>query len=128
MGADLYESYCGSILSTAALGAVAFAAKGTAVQFNGVIAPMVIAAVGIILSVVGIFMVKSNEDASQKQLLSSLSRGINFSAVFIAIFSFFILKYLNIPNYLGIWGSMLAGLFGGVAIGKITEYFHFCRL
>ncbi|HPL76026.1 MAG TPA: sodium-translocating pyrophosphatase [Paludibacteraceae bacterium] len=123
MGADLYESYCGSILSTAALGAVAFAAKGTAVQFNGVIAPMIIAAVGIILSIIGIFMVKSKEDASQKQLLSSLSRGINFSAIFIAIFSFFILKYLNIPNYLGIWGSMLAGLFGGVAIGKITEYF-----
>lgn len=123
MGADLYESYCGAILSTAALGATAFAGLGTQIQFNGVIAPMIIAAVGIILSIFGIFMVKAQENASQKQLLSALGRGVNISSIGIAIFAFFILKYLNIPNYLGVWGAMMAGLLGGIGIGKITEYF-----
>ena len=123
MGADLYESYCGAILSTAALGAVAFAGLGVETQFNGVIAPMVIAAVGIILSILGIFLVRAKEGASQKQLLSALSLGVNVSSIFIAIFAFIILKFLNIPNYVGIWGSMMAGLAGGIGIGKITEYF-----
>lgn len=123
MGADLYESYCGAILSTAALGATAFASLGVETQMNGVIAPMVIAAIGIILSIAGIFMVKSKEDASQKQLLKALSRGVNFSSVLIAICSFFILKMLELPNYTGIWGSMMAGLVGGIGIGKITEYY-----
>jgi len=123
MGADLYESYCGSILSTAALGAACFAGLGVTVQFNAVIAPMVIAAVGIVLSILGIFLVKAKEGATQKQLLSALGRGVNVSSVFIAIFSFFILKYLDIPNAVGIWGSMMAGLVGGIGIGKITEYY-----
>lgn len=123
MGADLYESYCGAILSTAALGATAFASLGTKTQFNGVIAPMIIAAVGIILSILGIFLVKAKEGASQKQLLNALGRGVNVSSVLIAAFSFFILKYLDIPNYLGIWGAMLVGLIGGIGIGRVTEYF-----
>jgi len=136
MGADLYESYCGAILSTAALGATAFTATNLAnigitgtqdeilkIQLNGVIAPMIIAAVGILLSILGIFLVKAKEGASQKQLLSALSRGVNVSSIFIALFSFLILKYLDIPNYLGIWGAMLVGLLGGIGIGKITEYF-----
>jgi K(+)-stimulated pyrophosphate-energized sodium pump len=123
MGADLYESYCGAILSTAALGAVAFASRGIETQFNGVIAPMIIAAVGIILSIFGIFLVRAKEGASQKQLLSALGLGVNVSSVFIAIFAFIILKYLDIPNYTGIWGSMMAGLVGGIGIGKITEYY-----
>lgn len=123
MGADLYESYCGAILSTAALGATAFASQGTEVQFNGVIAPMVIAAVGILLSILGIFMVGTKEGASQKQLLKALGRGVNISSIGIAILSFFILQHLNIPNYLGIWGSMMVGLVGGIGIGQITEYY-----
>jgi len=123
MGADLYESYCGAILSTAALGATAFAGFGYETQLNGVIAPMIIAAVGIILSIVGIFLVKAKEGASQKELLNALGRGVNISSVLIAVFSFIILKYLAIPNYMGIWGSMLAGLVGGIGIGKVTEYF-----
>lgn len=123
MGADLYESYCGAILSTAALGATAFAGLGTDVQFNAVIAPMIIAAVGIILSIFGIFLVKAKEGASQKQLLAALSRGVNVSSVFIALFSLLILYYLNIPNYIGIWGAMMVGLLGGIGIGKITEYY-----
>jgi len=123
MGADLYESYCGAILSTAALGATAFAGLGYETQLNGVIAPMIIAAVGILLSIVGIFLVKAKEGASQKELLSALGRGVNVSSVLIAIISFFILKYLAIPNYLGIWGAMIVGLAGGIGIGKVTEYF-----
>ena len=123
MGADLYESYCGAILSTAALGATAFASLGVEAQMNGVIAPMIIAAVGIILSILGIFMVKAKEGASQKQLLAALGRGVNISSIGIAIFSFFILKYLAIPNFLGVWGAMMAGLLGGIGIGKITEYY-----
>jgi K(+)-stimulated pyrophosphate-energized sodium pump len=123
MGADLYESYCGAILSTAALGATAFAGLGIETQMNGVIAPMIIAAVGIVLSIFGIFMVSAKEGASQKQLLAALGRGVNISSVGIAIFSLVILYYLNIPNYLGIWGSMMAGLVGGIGIGKITEYY-----
>jgi len=123
MGADLYESYCGAILSTAALGATAFAVKGVEVQFNAVIAPMIIAAVGIILSIVGIFLVKAKEGASQKQLLAALGRGVNVSSILIAIFSLGILYYLDIPNYLGIWAAMLAGLVGGIGIGKVTEYY-----
>ena len=123
MGADLYESYCGAILSTAALGATAFASLGVETQMSGVIAPMIIAAVGIILSILGIFMVKAKEGASQKQLLAALGRGVNISSIGIAIFSFFILKYLAIPNFLGVWGAMMAGLLGGIGIGKITEYY-----
>ena len=123
MGADLYESYCGAILSTAALGATAFATSGYETQFNGVIAPMIIAAVGILLSIVGIFLVKAKEGASQKQLLNALGRGVNVSSVLIAAFSFIILQYLDIPNYTGIWAAMLVGLLGGIGIGKITEYY-----
>ena len=123
MGADLYESYCGSILSTAALGAVAFAGLGVETQMNGVIAPMIIAAVGIVLSIIGIFFVRAKEGSTQKQLLNSLGLGVNVSSVFIAIFSFFILKMLGIPNYFGVWGSMMVGLLGGIGIGRITEYY-----
>ncbi|MGE5427479.1 MAG: sodium/proton-translocating pyrophosphatase, partial [Methylococcaceae bacterium] len=136
MGADLYESYCGAILSTAALGATAFVASNLTaiginvneadsfnIQFNAVIAPMVIAAVGMLLSILGIFLVKAKEGASQKQLLAALSRGVNISSIGIAIFSYIILRYLAIPNYTGIWGSMMAGLVGGICIGKITEYY-----
>jgi K(+)-stimulated pyrophosphate-energized sodium pump len=84
---------------------------------------MIIAAVGIILSILGIFLVKAKEDASQKQLLAALGRGVNISSVLIAVFSLIILKYLDIPNYMGVWGAMMAGLAGGIGIGKITEYF-----
>ncbi|MDD3737920.1 MAG: sodium-translocating pyrophosphatase [Lentimicrobiaceae bacterium] len=122
MGADLYESYCGAILSTAALGAAGFMGAGKT-QFNAVIAPMVIAAVGILLSIFGIFLVRTKENATQKQLLNSLSIGVNVSAVGIAILSFFVLMLLKLPNYVGIWLSMLSGLLAGIGIGRSTEYY-----
>ncbi|AFN75597.1 membrane-bound proton-translocating pyrophosphatase [Melioribacter roseus P3M-2] len=122
MGADLYESYCGSILATAALGAAAFI-DAPDLQMKAVLAPMLVAAVGIILSIVGIFVVRTKEDATQKDLLNSLSRGINFSSVLIVVFSLVIVKLLGLENAWGIWGSIVTGLVTGIVIGKATEYY-----
>ncbi|MEG8947251.1 sodium-translocating pyrophosphatase [Rosettibacter firmus] len=122
MGADLYESYCGSILATAALGASAFI-NAPELQMRAVLAPMLVAAVGIVLSIVGIFMVRTKEDATQKDLLASLSRGINISSVLIIIFSLLIVYLLGFDNALGIWGSIVTGLVTGIIIGKSTEYY-----
>jgi K(+)-stimulated pyrophosphate-energized sodium pump len=122
MGADLYESYCGSILATAALGAAAFMAD-PALQFKAVLAPMLIAAVGIILSILGIYMVRTKEDATQRNLLNALGRGVNISSVLIVIFSWLVLYILKVPNYWGVWGAIVTGLIVGIIIGKATEYF-----
>lgn len=116
MGADLYESYCGSILATAALGAVL---PGLDAKY--VIAPMIVAAIGIILSIAGIFMVRTKEDANIKQLLSSLLRGTLGSSVLILI-SLLVLVYFEFMT-LGIFASVLSGLFAGVLIGQFTEYY-----
>ena len=123
MGADLFESFAASILASALLGAAAYMGLGLEVQFNAVIAPMLIAAVGTLLSIAGIFMVRTREGATQKQLLHSLGFGVNISAVLIVISSFFILYFLNLPNYLGIWGAIVIGLLSGIGIGQSTEYF-----
>jgi K(+)-stimulated pyrophosphate-energized sodium pump len=123
MGADLFESFAASILASALLGAAAFLGAGINLQFNAVIAPMLIAAVGTLLSIVGVFMVRTREGATQKQLLHSLGFGVNLSAVLIVIFSFFILYFLGLPNYIGIWGAIVIGLLAGIGIGQSTEYF-----
>ena len=122
MGADLYESYCGSILSTAALGATAFAMNGD-MQLRAVIAPMIIAAVGVFLSLIGIFLVRTKEGATMKDLLHSLGLGTNVSAILIAIASFAILYLLGIENWLGLSFSVITGLAAGVIIGQATEYY-----
>jgi len=122
MGADLYESYCGSILSTAALGATAFAVSGE-MQLKAVIAPMIIAAVGIFLSILGIFLVRTKEGATMKDLLHSLSLGTNVSAVLIAFATFAILYLLGIDNWVGLSFSVISGLAAGVIIGQATEYY-----
>ena len=122
MGADLYESYCGSILSTAALGAAAYMTN-TGVQMKAILAPMLIGAIGVILSIVGIYFVRVKKGASSKELLSALGRGVNVSSVLICVASFLILYFLQTPNWLGNWGSIIVGLVTGVFIGKITEYF-----
>jgi K(+)-stimulated pyrophosphate-energized sodium pump len=122
MGADLYESYCGSILSTAALGATAFAMNGD-MQLRAVIAPMVIAAIGIFLSLIGIYMVRTKEGASMKELLHSLGLGTNVSAGLIAVATFIILYLLGIENWLGLSFSVISGLVAGVIIGQATEYY-----
>lgn len=122
MGADLYESYCGSILSTAALGATAFASAGD-MQLRAVIAPMIIAAVGIFLSLIGIFLVRTKEGASMSQLLRSLAVGTNTSAVLIALATFLILYGLGLDNWIGLSFSVISGLTAGVIIGQATEFY-----
>ena len=121
MGADLYESYCGSILATAALGAAAFASSG--MQMQAVLAPMLIAAVGLLLSVIGIFLVRTKEGATMKQLLGALGIGVNVSSVLIAICTFGILYVLQIDNWLGISFSVIVDLLAGIIIGQSTEYY-----
>ncbi len=124
MGADLYESYCGAILATAALGAAAYIhTADTAMQFKAVIAPMLIAAVGIILSIIGIFSVRTKENAGIKQLLGSLSVGTNLSSALIIIATFLILWILQLNNWALIGCSVVIGLLVGVVIGRSTEYY-----
>lgn len=124
MGADLYESYCGSILATAALGAAAFVSSGNVeMQYKAVIAPMLIAAVGIILSIIGIFAVRTNENATIRQLLKALAVGTNLSSVLIAVSTFGILYLLGLDNWFWISCSVIIGLLVGIVIGQATEYY-----
>ena len=122
MGADLYESYCGSILSTAALGATAFA-MNVDMQLKAVIAPMIIASVGIFLSLIGIFAVKTKENATMRDLLRSLGIGTNLAAGLIAVATFVILYFLGIENWIGVSFSVVSGLVAGVVIGQATGYY-----
>ncbi|MBI4833470.1 MAG: sodium-translocating pyrophosphatase [Planctomycetes bacterium] len=136
MGADLYESYCGSILASAALGAA------TALSLNAdplpwVILPMIIAGIGNFLSIIGIYAVSTKEKATQKDLMASLFRGINLSSLLIVIFSafavFYILKdvaglgnpvFMGVSSgAIGIWLAIVVGLVVGIIIGKSTEYY-----
>ncbi len=124
MGADLYESYCGSILATAALGAAAFIHSGdTLMQYKAVIAPMLIAAVGILLSIIGIFAVRTKENVTMKDLLGALGFGTNLSSVLIVVASFFILWLLKLDNWMWISCSVVVGLLVGIVIGRSTEYY-----
>ena len=124
MGADLYESYCGSILATAALGAAAFIHSGdTLMQYKAVIAPMLIAAVGIVLSIIGIYAVRTKENAGMKDLLGALGFGTNLSSVLIVVATFFILWLLKLDNWMWISCSVVVGLLAGIVIGRSTEYY-----
>jgi K(+)-stimulated pyrophosphate-energized sodium pump len=131
MGADLYESYAGSILATMALGASAFATAAVeGLQFKAVMAPMLIAAVGVLLSIIGIFLVKTKEDAGMKELLGALSRGTNAAAVLIAVATFGIMYLLfgqETGDMANMWWqtslSVVVGLLAGVIIGKATEFY-----
>jgi K(+)-stimulated pyrophosphate-energized sodium pump len=122
MGADLYESYCGSILATMALGASAFFGD-TDMQMRAILAPMMIAALGVVLSILGIYVVRTKEGASLKDLLGSLSRGTNLAAVLIAVLSFGVFYVLGFANWWMLSLSVLSGLLAGVIIGKVTEYY-----
>ena len=129
MGADLYESYCGSILATMALGASAFFSQGTDIQMKAILAPMVIAAIGVVLSVLGIYAVRTKEGANLKDLLGSLSVGTNLSAILIAVVSFGVFYLLGFDGQQGLpkwWQlalSVLSGLGAGVIVGKVTEFY-----
>jgi len=127
MGADLYESYAGSILATAALGVAAVITKyGTdsiAKQINYLAMPMVLAAAGVILSIIGVYMVRTKEGAGMQDLMRSLNRGINSSAAGIAIVALPLVYALNLDRPLLMWVTIIAGLLVGIIIGKATEYY-----
>ncbi len=124
MGADLYESYVGSVISASALGVTAFSAKSEVNDINAMAVPMLLAAIGIICSILGTFLVRTKENATQKDLLKSLSRGTNFSAIVIAVLAFPIVYLcLDGMNSIGLYFAILAGLLSGVLIGQSTEYF-----
>ena len=124
MGADLYESYCGSILATSALGAAGFIASGDVdMQMRAVIAPMLIAAVGCLLSIVGIFSVRTKENADMRSLLGALSFGTNLSSILIVGATFLILWLLQLTNWFWIGMAVVVGLIVGIVIGRSTEYY-----
>ena len=118
MGADLYESYVGSIISASALGVAAFSGQA----FKAMAIPMVMAAVGILCSIIGSFFVKTDENADQRTLLKALSRGTNLAAILIAVISFFLVWALLGIEHWGLYVAILSGLVAGVLIGKATEY------
>ncbi|MBE6707366.1 MAG: sodium-translocating pyrophosphatase [Ruminococcaceae bacterium] len=117
MGADLYESYVGSVVSACALGVTAFA------NIRAMALPMLLAAVGVICSILGTFLVRTKEGATQKQLLRALSRGTNFSAILIALAAFPLVYFVLGKEYWPVYFAVLAGLIAGVLIGQATEYF-----
>ena len=119
MGADLYESYVGSIISASALGVAAFSDQA----FKAMAIPMVMAAIGIICSIIGTFFVRTDEQADQRTLLKALSRGTNLSAILIAIIACPLVISLLGKEHLGLYFAILAGLIAGVLIGKATEYY-----
>ena len=121
MGADLYESYVGSMVATAALGAAA------GLGMNGVKVPMIMAGTGVICSIIGTFFVKCKEDATQGTLLKALRKGVIVAAALVAISSFFIIKYSLGMEYIGVYYSVLAGLLCGIVIGFSTEYYTSAR-
>ncbi|GAB4147852.1 MAG: sodium-translocating pyrophosphatase [Candidatus Promineifilaceae bacterium] len=132
MGADLYESYAGSILATAALGVAAVATSSAdflggvdrlVMQLRYLSAPLVLAAVGVFLSIAGIYLVRANEDASQQKLISALSRGLYGSSIGIAVLSLGVVYLLELPNAFAIWIAIMTGLVVGIVVGKSTEYY-----
>ena len=127
MGADLYESYAGSILATMALGASAFASSAVeGMQLKAVLAPSMIAACGVLLSIIGIYLVKTKEDAGMKELLHALSIGTNTAAVLIAAVTFGIFAWLFGTETAQWWQvslSVVVGLVAGIIIGQSTEYY-----
>jgi K(+)-stimulated pyrophosphate-energized sodium pump len=117
MGADLYESYVGSIVATSALGVAA----GLGVA--GVTVPMVMAAVGVIASIIGTFFVRSKEEASQVVLLAALRKGVFTSSILVAVISYFLVKFTLGQEHIGVYWAVLVGLVAGVVIGLVTEYY-----
>ena len=117
MGADLYESYVSSIISACALGVVAFG------DFKAMAIPMAMAAIGVITSIIGSFLVRTGESTEQATLLKALRRGTNTSAVLIAVAALPLVLYVFGKEYIGFYFAIIAGLIAGVLIGFFTEYF-----
>lgn len=123
MGADLYESYVGSVISACALGVSAFGMRGDSMMLKAMALPMLLAAMGVLCSIFGTFLVRTKEGAAQKQLLRALSRGTNFSAILIAVLSLPLVYFVLGKDNWTVYFAILAGLAAGVLIGQSTEYF-----
>jgi K(+)-stimulated pyrophosphate-energized sodium pump len=132
MGADLYESYAGSILATLALGVAAVGAASTsfldgvspmAMQMRYISVPIALAALGVLLSIIAVFAVRSSEDATQSHLFKALNRGLYVSSIGISLLAFPLLYFLQIPNWLAVWVAVVVGLIVGIVVGKSTEYY-----
>jgi K(+)-stimulated pyrophosphate-energized sodium pump len=132
MGADLYESYAGSILATSALGVAAVTLAGpdfwgarTALEMGliYITVPISLAAIGIVLSIIAVYLVRAKEDAGQAELIRSMNVGLNFSSIGIALVSFPLLYFLRLPNWLQLWFVVLVGLAVGIVVGRATEYY-----
>ncbi len=126
MGADLYESYAGSILATAALGVAAvsvIAPSDVNMQLRYLAAPVALAGIGVLLSILGIFLVRTREGASMGELMGALGKGVNASSVGIAILAGAVVYLLQLPNWWQVWVAIVTGLLVGIIIGKATEYY-----
>lgn len=123
MGADLYESYVGSIVATMALGAIASLRLPGISALQAIQIPVSIATIGVICSILGTFLVRAREDASQSVLLGALRRGVYFSTILIALLSFLLIYFTVGTKFLGVWGAMIVGLIAGNIIGYFTEYY-----
>ncbi len=125
MGADLYESYAGSILATSALGVAAVGLEGADIELGMIFisAPIALAAVGVVLSILALYVVRSKEDATQGELISALNRGLYVSSVGIGLLSLPLFYFMGLPNWLPMWIVVLTGLAVGIAVGKLTEYY-----
>ena len=123
MGADLYESYVGSLISSCSLGVIAFGYIEAVDNLSAFAVPMLIAAVGVVASIIGSLLVRTGESTDQMTLLKALRRGTNTSAIIIAIVAFPIVWFLLGREYIGLYVAILSGLFAGVLIGRFTEYY-----
>lgn len=123
MGADLYESYVSSVISASALGITAFNEVASVDRTRAMLVPLLLAAVGVLASIIGTFFVRTKENTSQKNLLGALRRGTNLSAVIIALAAYPIVRFALGKDFIGLYGAILLGLVSGVAIGLCTEYF-----
>ena len=125
MGADLYESYAGSILATSALGVAAVGLTGADIDLAMIYitAPIVLASLGVLLSILALYVVRSNEDATQSELIGALSRGLYVSSAGIGVLALPVFYYVGLPNWLAMWIVVLTGLVVGIAVGKLTEYY-----
>lgn len=125
MGADLYESYAASILATASLGVASAAALGGTEQLKYVAAPVMVAGLGVLISIIGVFMVRANEEATMSQLIKILERSVFGVAAIIAAISYFLLSALDLANHtaLSVWLCIITGLGAGILIARVTEYY-----
>ena len=123
MGADLYESYVGSLISACSLGVIAFNHIAAVDRLYAFAVPLLLAAIGVVASILGSLLVRTGESTEQMSLLKALRRGTNTAAILIAVAALPLVWLLLGKNHLGLYAAILAGLISGVLIGRFTEYY-----